>query len=78
VLVPSQDVEAMTAAVKQLLSSAELRRSMGTAGRELVLRTGSLQSMVEGYQRMMLELYDARVAVCAAAKAIRQKKLTTN
>jgi glycosyltransferase involved in cell wall biosynthesis len=78
-LVPSQDVEAMTAAVKQLLSSAELRCSMGTAGRELVLRTGSLQSMVEGYQRMMLELYDARVAVCAASsKAPARKKLTTN
>lgn len=62
-LIPSEDVEAMTEAVSKLLSHPELRQTMGIAGRQLVQQTGSLESMVEGYQRMALELYDARVKV---------------
>ena len=34
---------------------------MGRQGRQLVLETGSLEAMVEGYQRMAIEAYDARV-----------------
>ncbi len=60
-LVPSQDVEAMAGAVEKLLGDPELGREMGIAGRELVRQTGSLGSMVDGYQRMMAECYDARV-----------------
>lgn len=61
-LVPSQDVAAFTDAIESLLSNCPLRAEYGAAGRELVIRTGSLQSMVDGYQRMATELYDARVA----------------
>lgn len=60
-MVPSQDVDAMVAAIDQLLADPETRASMGRAGRELVWRTGSLQSMVDGYSRLATELYDARV-----------------
>jgi glycosyltransferase involved in cell wall biosynthesis len=64
-LVPSQDLQAMSRAIETLLANPELRASMGTAGRQLVHRTGSLDSMVHGYQRMISELYDARVAATA-------------
>ena len=60
-LVPSQDVEAMTAAVDKLLSDPAMRREMGAAGRNLVLQSGSLESMVEGYQQLMATIYDSRV-----------------
>jgi glycosyltransferase involved in cell wall biosynthesis len=59
-LVPSQDVQAMAQAVERLLCDPSSRHAMGSAGRDLVLRTGSLQSMVDGYQRLMVSLYDAR------------------
>lgn len=74
ILVPSGDAGAMTLAIEKLLSDAQLRRSMGTAGRDLVARTGSLQSMVDGYRRMMLQLYDARVKI-GGAKSISEKTL---
>ena len=74
-LVPSENVDAMTQAIDHLLSNPELRSCMGIAGRELVLRTGSLQSMVDGYQRMMIDLYDARATIGSTAVATR-KKLT--
>ena len=60
-LVPSQDVDALAAAVAKLLSSSSLRAKFGAAGRDLVIRTGSLRSMVDGYERMATELYDRRV-----------------
>jgi glycosyltransferase involved in cell wall biosynthesis len=72
-LVPAQDLEAMIEAVAQLLSDEEFRRSLGMAGREWVQRSGSLRSMVDGYQRMMMELYDARVAVDTEAKFAAKK-----
>jgi glycosyltransferase involved in cell wall biosynthesis len=59
-LVPPSDLRFLSAAVEQLLSSQRLRQSMGTAGREHVRRSASLQAMVDGYQQMMIELYDAR------------------
>lgn len=68
-LVPSEDLPALTAAVEHLLADREARVAMGRAGRELVQRRGSLQSMVEGYQRMMIELYDQRVTSTARMTA---------
>ena len=60
-LVASGDIAAMTRCVETLLSSPDERYRMGLAGREHVCQTGSLESMVQGYQDLMTSLYDARV-----------------
>ncbi len=70
ILVPSQNLDEMTTAVKELLLNDKLRASMGAAGRKLVLDSGSLQSMVDGYQQMMTELYDARAKLLESATAV--------
>lgn len=59
-LVPSQDVAGMTNAIESLLMDPIRRRQLGESGRELVLRTGSLGSMVDGYQGLATGLYDRR------------------
>ncbi len=58
-LVPSQDVDSYGDAIARLLSDPDRRRAFGIAGRDLVIRTGSLRSMVDGYQQLATELYDA-------------------
>lgn len=67
-LVPSGDSEAMRGAVESLLKSPEKRRRMGVAGREHVCQTGSLDSMVRGYQELLTHLYDVQtqrqIAAC--------------
>ena len=60
-LVASGDPAAMTDAIESLLDSPETRQRMGLAGREHVRQTGSLDSMVQGYQELMTGLYDAQV-----------------
>ena len=57
-LFASEDLDAMSRAIEQLLGDPALRRRMGQAGRDLVLRTGSLESMVAGYQNLASSLYD--------------------
>ncbi|QDV86747.1 glycosyltransferase family 4 protein [Planctomycetes bacterium TBK1r] len=57
-LFASEDLDAMSQAIEQLLGDPALRRRMGQAGRDLVLRTGSLESMVAGYQNLATSLYD--------------------
>lgn len=71
-LVASDDADAMTDAVWKLLANSDLRQAMGTAGRDLVVKRGSLESMVEGYQRMVLELYEGRVRVATPVLATKQ------
>ncbi|MDV6028732.1 MAG: glycosyltransferase [Phycisphaera sp. RhM] len=56
-LFASEDLDAMSQAIEQLLGDPALRRRMGQAGRDLVLRTGSLESMVAGYQNLATSLY---------------------
>ncbi|WP_145390348.1 glycosyltransferase family 4 protein [Stieleria neptunia] len=56
-LFASQDLDAMAGAIEQLLADPALRHRMGKAGRELVLRSGSLESMVAGYQNLATSLY---------------------
>jgi glycosyltransferase involved in cell wall biosynthesis len=60
-LIPSEDVQELSDRVSSLLSNPKQRTAMGVAGRQLVLKTGSLDSMVDGYQRMATQLYDNRV-----------------
>ncbi|PAY17283.1 glycosyl transferase family 1 [Rhodopirellula sp. SM50] len=57
-LFASEDLDAMSQAIEQLLGDPASRRRMGQAGRDLVLRTGSLESMVAGYQNLATSLYD--------------------
>lgn len=52
-LFESEDTAAMVHSIDRLLHHSQERKSMGRAGRTLVLQTGSLQSMVSGYQNLM-------------------------
>jgi glycosyltransferase involved in cell wall biosynthesis len=56
-LIASEDTDAMVQSIGQLLGDAPLRQKMGIAGRELVLKTGSLVSMVSGYQDLAINQY---------------------
>ncbi|TWT68887.1 putative glycosyltransferase EpsF [Crateriforma conspicua] len=58
-LVPSEDVDAYAAAIGRLIDDPAMRESMGTAGRKRVLATGSVDSMVTGYQTLITDGYDA-------------------
>lgn len=58
-LFANEDLEGMTAGLNQLLGDGRLRERMGRQGRQVVLRTGSLESMVKGYQRLATSLYDS-------------------
>ncbi|WP_084428180.1 glycosyltransferase [Roseimaritima ulvae] len=57
-LVECDDVPAAAASVAALLVDDHRNQQFGAAGREQVLRTGSLQSMVEGYQQLVETIYD--------------------
>ena len=41
----------------ELLENPTLARSFGAAGQQLVEQTGSLDSMVAGYERLISEIY---------------------
>ncbi|GAA4448293.1 glycosyltransferase [Novipirellula rosea] len=60
-LVPSEDVSAMAAAVSRLLNDPAAARQMGENGRDRVVATGSLDSMVRGYESLATRLYDSKV-----------------
>ena len=68
-LIDPDDGPAMIARVTELLGDPALRRQMGAAGRQRVIRTASLAAMVEGYQRLVETAYDHR----SDAAAIREK-----
>jgi glycosyltransferase involved in cell wall biosynthesis len=56
-LVPSEDLNSFAAAIDRLLNDDDLRSQMGQNGRELVQATGSLQSMVDGYQTLVHQIF---------------------
>ena len=64
-MIESEDTDAMAKSVCGLLADPDRRRKYGKAGRELVLKTGSLQSMVAGYEALATQLYDAQVQAYA-------------
>ncbi len=64
-LVAAGDTPAMLQRTRQLLADARLRRRMGENGREIVLQTGSLDSMVNGYTRLIETLYEQKLALAA-------------
>jgi glycosyltransferase involved in cell wall biosynthesis len=64
-LVAPGDTPEMIQRTRQLLGDAPLRRRLGENGREIVLQTGSLDSMVNGYTRLVETLYEQKMAVAA-------------
>jgi glycosyltransferase involved in cell wall biosynthesis len=58
--VPVRDVDAFSERVCRLLADKTLARRLGNRGRERVIATGSLQSMVDGYQNLVHKLYAQR------------------
>ena len=57
-LFPSEDLDAMADSVAKLISDSEQGRGLGAQGRDLVFRSGSLESMVRGYEDLVTDLYD--------------------
>ncbi len=69
-LVASEDCESMVQAVSRILAGPSHGQAMGIAGRQHVVQTGSLNSMVNGYQDLVTTLYDARVyATCQKTRS---------
>ncbi|WP_237607332.1 glycosyltransferase [Roseimaritima sediminicola] len=60
-LVARSDAAAAADKVCRLLDDDDLNHRLGAAGRQRVLQSGSLQAMVDGYQRLVENLYDQRV-----------------
>jgi glycosyltransferase involved in cell wall biosynthesis len=59
-LVQSEDIEGFASAISRLLDDESARIMMGQSGRELVMRTGSLTSMVEGYQMLIQRIHRSK------------------
>ena len=59
-LTPAGDEEASAQAILALLEDPELRRRMGQAGRERVVRQWSVEQMVSGYEQLIERLYRQR------------------
>ncbi len=64
-LVAPGDTLATILRTRQLLGDTPLRRRLGENGREIVLQTGSLDSMVNGYTRLIETLYQQKMAMAA-------------
>ncbi|QDV12851.1 Putative glycosyltransferase EpsD [Rosistilla oblonga] len=60
-LVPPGDAAAMAQHAVELLQTPQLADRLGKAGRELVVGTGSLEAMVDGYESLIQEQYDRQV-----------------
>ncbi len=55
-IVPSEDTEAMVEKVMRLLDSAELRRKVGMAGREKMMREFTVERMTDRLQNVYIEV----------------------
>lgn len=77
-LFPAGNVGALVEAAIPLLTDGPRRRRMGQAARRKVLRQGSLDSMVQGYQQLLERLYAAKRQPRASVgrSAARSRKLT--
>jgi glycosyltransferase involved in cell wall biosynthesis len=59
-VVPSKDPQALAVALERLINDAELRRLMGSAGRERVAQHFSLDSCVNAYEALFHEVLRSR------------------
>lgn len=62
-LVEPGDARGMASGIARLLRDPARARAMGMAGRDAVVRTGSVTSMVRGYEKLMMRLYQAKSAL---------------
>ena len=62
-LVPSGDAERLARAIATLLNDPVRRKTMGGEGRQHVLSTGSLQSMVGSYEKLVGSIYRRRTSL---------------
>ncbi|MEZ6089501.1 MAG: glycosyltransferase [Pirellulaceae bacterium] len=60
-LIEPGDAESMAHRVTELMTDHQLASRLGRQGRQRVIDTGSLESMVHGYETLLAQLYDARV-----------------
>ncbi len=63
-LVEASSLEETAAAMTSLVRNARLRREMGQAARAKVLRYGSLETMVTGYQDLIAGIYTQKAKLC--------------
>lgn len=61
-LVPSEDNDGFANALAEMLDNPAAAQAMGTRGRELVVKTGSLNSMVTGYEQLIRRLYRQKLS----------------
>lgn len=59
-LVPAGDLDQTSQAIATLLQDPDLRRTMGKRGREKVQAYGSLETMVQGYEDLILAVYRSK------------------
>jgi glycosyltransferase involved in cell wall biosynthesis len=59
-LVASEDVDGMAAAITRILQNPSLGRSLGTAARDFVVEHRSLEAMVSGYEELITRLYEQK------------------
>lgn len=69
-LVEPGDASAMADRILDLLRDDEARRAMGAAGRSLVVAHGSLDAMVQGYQRLIAGIYNIKTRGDAAENPV--------
>jgi glycosyltransferase involved in cell wall biosynthesis len=60
-LVPSENACALSRAISSLLHDRSKAKQMGLNGRQHVTQGWSLQSMVQGYEDLILQIYDSKI-----------------
>lgn len=60
-LVSSNDVAEVAAAITRILRSPSLARSLGAAARDFVVENRSLDAMVSGYEELITRLYEQKL-----------------
>jgi glycosyltransferase involved in cell wall biosynthesis len=61
-LIPPGDAEALAARTIELFDNRERAEAFGRAGRETVLRHWSIDCMIEGYEQLITEIYEHKLA----------------
>jgi glycosyltransferase involved in cell wall biosynthesis len=62
-LAPPGDAAKFSERILQLLHAPLLAHSMGTSGRQAVVRNWSLEAMVAGYERLIESVYDRKLSI---------------
>jgi glycosyltransferase involved in cell wall biosynthesis len=65
-LVPSENACALSRAISSLLHDRSKAKQMGLNGRQHVTQGWSLQSMVQGYEDLILQIYDSKIPLSSS------------